>query len=349
VSARVCSVLLVAIVVTHSGAATVAAAAAAVEGSAAAAAHYRQGRKLYQVAEYAQALDEFKKAYLAREDPAFLYNIAQCHRQLGDNRQAVTFYKRYLSEAPPNDPNRPEAEKLIKDLEAKTAAAPSPPPAPLPPEQPAAPPPAAPEPPPPVPGAAPAAPPAAGLSASPSPSAPGRSGLHLQFGLGGGVMRDDFSYGDLVDGNATGGAGSFHLVAAYGVSQRFAIGGTIALEGVQSPKVTIAGQRNDTVDVGTLGFFGVLGDFRLAADRPTGLHFMAALGAARMEIRDTSGAVSDHTPGGGGLMLGAGYDWRLSDQWQWGALARFLGLSLSDDNVGHRVEVFSLLLSASYR
>jgi tetratricopeptide (TPR) repeat protein len=125
----------------------------------AAAAHYKQGRKLYQVGEYARALEEFKQAYLAKEDAAFLFNIAQCHRQLGATREAITFYRRYIKEAPAEVPNRAEAEKLVKDLEATLAQQPAA--GPPPPE--AAPAPAYPPPAPayyasPPPGAAPAPP-----------------------------------------------------------------------------------------------------------------------------------------------------------------------------------------------
>src|SRR5262245_24016710 len=102
-----CVAVLLAMTLAWAGAAT------AADGTAAAPAHFKQGRKLYQVGEYAQALDEFKKAYLAREDAAFLFNIAQCHRQLGDNRQALTFFKRYLADAPPTVANRAEAENLV--------------------------------------------------------------------------------------------------------------------------------------------------------------------------------------------------------------------------------------------
>jgi hypothetical protein len=108
--------------------------------------HFEQGRKLYQVGDYAPALDEFKRAFLLKEDPVFIFNIAQCHRQLGDVRQAIVFYRRYLGTNPPAT-HRRQVEKLIADLEHGQPAPPADP-AP-PPDQgvtlrPAAPPPEAP-------------------------------------------------------------------------------------------------------------------------------------------------------------------------------------------------------------
>jgi tetratricopeptide (TPR) repeat protein len=92
----------------------------AAAGDEAAQAHYKKGRSLYNVSEYRAALDEFKQAYVEHEDPAFLYNIAQCHRQLGNYPEAITFYKRFLNESP-KAPNRKEIQRLIAELEGKSA------------------------------------------------------------------------------------------------------------------------------------------------------------------------------------------------------------------------------------
>jgi tetratricopeptide (TPR) repeat protein len=86
----------------------------------AAKAHFHRGTRLYEVGEYRQALEEYKAAHLAKPDPAFLYNIAQCHRQLGDLDQAVTMYKRFLT-ASPNAVNRGEVEKRVAELEGELA------------------------------------------------------------------------------------------------------------------------------------------------------------------------------------------------------------------------------------
>ena len=104
----------------------------------------------------------------------------------------------------------------------------------------------------------------------------------------------------------------------------------------------------NTVSVGALGFLGLMADFRLAADRATGWHFQAALGGARLSITDDAGMVSGHSPAGGGLVVGAGYDWQLSDNWQWGLLARLMALTLSDEGVDHQVGALSILIGASY-
>jgi tetratricopeptide (TPR) repeat protein len=101
-------------------------------------AHFQQGDTFFKLDKYAQALQEFEQAYLAKQDPSFLYNIAQCHRLMGNKVEAIRFYKRYLNDAP-NAANRPVAEKHIRDLESArdaeemTGTHPTPPPSALPP------------------------------------------------------------------------------------------------------------------------------------------------------------------------------------------------------------------------
>jgi tetratricopeptide (TPR) repeat protein len=98
--------------------------------------HHATATRAYDLAEYEAALREFKEAYRIVDDPAFLFNIAQCHRKLGHATDAITFYKTYLRRAP-SSAHRAEVEKFIADLEAADAvrpeaaapAAPAPPPA----------------------------------------------------------------------------------------------------------------------------------------------------------------------------------------------------------------------------
>lgn len=87
--------------------------------------HYAAATKFFDLAEYEGALREFKEAYRAVEDPAFLFNIAQCHRKLAHTQDAITFYKNYLRRAP-HAANRAEVERRIAELERAPAAPPPP-------------------------------------------------------------------------------------------------------------------------------------------------------------------------------------------------------------------------------
>jgi tetratricopeptide (TPR) repeat protein len=86
----------------------------------AAKAHYEAATRLYDVHDYARALDEYKAAYLAKPDPAFLFNMGQCYRKLGNTEQGLQFYRDYLKKAPANDPNRALIEMRVRDIETGT-------------------------------------------------------------------------------------------------------------------------------------------------------------------------------------------------------------------------------------
>jgi tetratricopeptide (TPR) repeat protein len=81
---------------------------------------YVEATRYYDLAEYVHALDSFKRAYMNYEDPAFLYNIAQCHRHLGNQADALTFYRNYLRKVPEAH-NRSEVLALVSSLEASLA------------------------------------------------------------------------------------------------------------------------------------------------------------------------------------------------------------------------------------
>ena len=82
-------------------------------------AHYETATRLYEIREYDKALREYKSAYLAQPDPAFLFNIGQCYRKLGQNQQALNFFQEYLKKASADDPNRSQVEARIRDIEAE--------------------------------------------------------------------------------------------------------------------------------------------------------------------------------------------------------------------------------------
>jgi tetratricopeptide (TPR) repeat protein len=82
---------------------------------------YDEGRRRYDLNEFASALEAFKRAYLNYEDPAFLFNIAQCQRQLGKKEDAIRFYRSYLRNKP-DAPNRDEIKAIVAKLESDLAA-----------------------------------------------------------------------------------------------------------------------------------------------------------------------------------------------------------------------------------
>jgi hypothetical protein len=85
-------------------------------GKKAARPHYEKGASEYNLGHFAEAISEFEKAYEQDQAPILLFNIAQAHRQSGNNERAAFFYRRYL-EQEPDAANRAEVEKRIKDLE----------------------------------------------------------------------------------------------------------------------------------------------------------------------------------------------------------------------------------------
>jgi tetratricopeptide (TPR) repeat protein len=77
---------------------------------------FQSGQVHYDLKEYAEALKEFKDAYRVVQDPVLLFNIAQCHWMLGQNQEALGFYRNYLRRAP-EAPNRPTVEKRVQEIE----------------------------------------------------------------------------------------------------------------------------------------------------------------------------------------------------------------------------------------
>jgi tetratricopeptide (TPR) repeat protein len=88
--------------------------------------HFERGEKLYALARFNDALGEYQAAFDAKPLPAFLFNIAQCYRNLADYGAAVFSFRKYLQLAPAA-PNREQVEQLISELETKRDRAPAPP------------------------------------------------------------------------------------------------------------------------------------------------------------------------------------------------------------------------------
>ena len=100
-------------------------------------AHYEAGKRLYDQRRYPQALVEFSAGYELTRRPAFLINIAQCHRQMHERREAIAYYRQYLA-AEPTSADAVAVRRVVAELEAEeppvvtpapiVVAAPQPPP-----------------------------------------------------------------------------------------------------------------------------------------------------------------------------------------------------------------------------
>ncbi len=78
--------------------------------------HVAQGRRLYLLGRYQEAIAEYRRAYELRADPQFLMDTAEAYRQLGATERALFYYERYLAAAP-NAPDREIVEDRITELE----------------------------------------------------------------------------------------------------------------------------------------------------------------------------------------------------------------------------------------
>ncbi len=113
---RIFSTLLVMTVFLFSGSA-----AAQTKSKEKARAHYESAEKYYQKAEFRKALEDYLKVldFIERDSiPEMYFNIAQCHRQLGEVEKALFYYRLFLSKSP-TSPLRPEVEKHLAGLEAE--------------------------------------------------------------------------------------------------------------------------------------------------------------------------------------------------------------------------------------
>jgi len=91
--------------------------------------HNARAKQLFTLGMFRQAAGEYRAAYDTKPLPAYLFNLAQCYKQLPtdqDLRQAVFHFKMYLIKAP-DSPMREgidrEIAKLEKELERRRQVA----------------------------------------------------------------------------------------------------------------------------------------------------------------------------------------------------------------------------------
>jgi len=76
--------------------------------------HYEKADLEYRLGHFDDALVEYGRAYGEKRLPAFLFNIAQCHKMLGNREKAIFFYESFLRDAP-DTPKRALVESLLAE------------------------------------------------------------------------------------------------------------------------------------------------------------------------------------------------------------------------------------------
>jgi len=64
--------------------------------------YYKLGEELYNRSDYEGALKQFQQAYKYSKRPAFVYNMARCYEFMGQLKQAVKQYEKFLESKPAN-------------------------------------------------------------------------------------------------------------------------------------------------------------------------------------------------------------------------------------------------------
>ena len=82
---------------------------------------FAQGKRDYDIGEYAAATTAFKEAYRLTGEPLLLFNIAQAQRKQNDCAGARNTYRSYLRNLP-DAPNRAKVEGFIAEAEACVGA-----------------------------------------------------------------------------------------------------------------------------------------------------------------------------------------------------------------------------------
>jgi tetratricopeptide (TPR) repeat protein len=89
------------------------------EAKAQARVKFSEGNAAYEQGDFLEALTAFEAAYQLAPLPGFIFNVAQCHRQLEDFTQAASAYRRYLALSEKEPANAAMVRELIAEMDAK--------------------------------------------------------------------------------------------------------------------------------------------------------------------------------------------------------------------------------------
>lgn len=82
---------------------------------------FADGQKAYDLGEFDRALTLYSDAYKLKPLPGFLFNIGQCHKQLGNYERAAFFFGRFVDNSKPEAANVALAKELKADMEKRQA------------------------------------------------------------------------------------------------------------------------------------------------------------------------------------------------------------------------------------
>lgn len=81
--------------------------------------HISKGNKLYNLGEFAQAVEEYKAGALAQDAPVFHFNLGQCYRQMGAYKEAVWQYERFLARGKPTGQLKAAVEGFLVQMKSE--------------------------------------------------------------------------------------------------------------------------------------------------------------------------------------------------------------------------------------
>jgi len=80
---------------------------------------FRAAKDLYNAGAFAEAAETFAASYEAAASPEAAFNAARAHDKRGDEVAAMTWIRRYLASAAPDDASYPQAQQRAQELRAR--------------------------------------------------------------------------------------------------------------------------------------------------------------------------------------------------------------------------------------
>src|SRR4051812_45335594 len=71
----------------------------------------------YDLAHYDKALNIAEELYRLKPTAGVLFNVAQCHRKLGQFKEAAALYRSFLARADPGSPEAVKAQELLTQVD----------------------------------------------------------------------------------------------------------------------------------------------------------------------------------------------------------------------------------------